>query len=69
MGPLEKIQDGRHFQDGRYLLINISINDIHFCIVRVKNRICTPVGKKTVHCMRMTSHVHSRDCMNTGWYI
>jgi len=32
MGPLEKIQDGRHFQDGRYLLINIWMHDIHFCI-------------------------------------
>jgi len=33
---LKKIQDGRRFQDGRYLLINISMNDIHFCIGKGK---------------------------------
>jgi len=35
-GHLKKIQDGHHFQDGRYLLMNISMNDIHFCIGKGK---------------------------------
>jgi len=50
MGPLEKMQDGRHFQDGRYLLINISMNDIHFY--------------RAMLCIRGTSHGPVSVCLS-----
>jgi len=49
-GPLEKMQDGRHFQDGRYLLINISMNDIHFY--------------RAMLCIRGTSHGPVSVCLS-----